>query len=197
MGRGWAIQPRGEYPADWPAIAQRVKDAADWCCIRCGHPHDVETAHVLTVHHLNGDKADSRWWNLLALCQRCHLSIQGRVAPEQAYLHPHTPWFRPYAAGFYAASILGIPELPRSAAEYHQDLLLLVGQPWLPRTPLQEAALEVLLRGLEEYRIHGQGILDRLVEAMTSTPWPTPPPDTLLGLPVVEVPDVDSDEEGV
>lgn len=25
---------------------------------------------ILTVHHLNGVKADLRWWNLAALCQR-------------------------------------------------------------------------------------------------------------------------------
>jgi hypothetical protein len=131
---GWAIRPRGEYPADWPAIAKAVKDAAGWCCIRCGHPHEVSTAHVLTVHHLNGDKADGRWWNLLALCQRCHLSIQGRVAPEQAYLHPHTPWFRPYAAGFYGATILGV-ELTREQVEEYVDALLIVGQPWLEHPP--------------------------------------------------------------
>src|SRR4051794_10918510 len=34
---------------------------------------------ILTVHHLNGDKFDCRWWNLVALCQRCHLQIQGKV----------------------------------------------------------------------------------------------------------------------
>ena len=41
---------------------------------------------ILTVHHLTGEKADCRWWNLAALCQRCHLTIQGRVVMERALI---------------------------------------------------------------------------------------------------------------
>lgn len=55
-----------------------------------------------TVHHLDGDKANCRWWNLLALCQRCHLTIQSRVNPHQPYMFEHSDWFKPYVAGFYA-----------------------------------------------------------------------------------------------
>lgn len=62
---------------------------------------------ILTVHHLNGDKADCRWWNLAALCQRCHLEIQGRVRLEQIYPFEHSDWFKPYAAGYYAAAYCG------------------------------------------------------------------------------------------
>ena len=62
------------YPADWPAIAKAVKDAADWQCIRCGHAHEPATGYMLTVHHLDMDKANCAWWNLTALCQRCHLN---------------------------------------------------------------------------------------------------------------------------
>jgi hypothetical protein len=57
---------------------------------------------ILTVHHLNGNKADCRWWNLAALCQRCHLTIQGRVVMDRAFILEHSEWFKPYAAGFYA-----------------------------------------------------------------------------------------------
>jgi len=55
-----------------------------------------------TVHHLDGNKANCVWWNLLALCQRCHLTIQSRVNPQQPYIFEHDEWFKPYAAGFYA-----------------------------------------------------------------------------------------------
>lgn len=55
-----------------------------------------------TVHHLDGNKANCSWWNLLALCQRCHLTIQSRVNPQQPYMLEHSEWFRPYVAGFYA-----------------------------------------------------------------------------------------------
>jgi 5-methylcytosine-specific restriction endonuclease McrA len=63
---------------------------------------------ILTVHHLNGVKADLRWWNLVALCQRCHLQIQGKVVMEQIYSWEHTPWFKPYAAGWYSYCYEGI-----------------------------------------------------------------------------------------
>lgn len=55
-----------------------------------------------TVHHFDGDKANCQWWNLLALCQRCHLTIQARVNPQQPYMFEHSDWLKPYVAGFYA-----------------------------------------------------------------------------------------------
>jgi hypothetical protein len=57
---------------------------------------------VLTVHHLNGRKFDLRWWNLAALCQRCHLEIQNKVTMERVYPFEHTAWFKPHAAGWYS-----------------------------------------------------------------------------------------------
>lgn len=54
--------------------------------------YDVEAQwRILTVHHLDGDKLNCRWWNLAALCQRCHLSIQGRVNARhlQMQKRPH------------------------------------------------------------------------------------------------------------
>lgn len=96
----------GEYPADWPDIARRVKDAAGWRCERCEHPHDRESGHVLTVHHLDGNKANCADWNLAALCQRCHLKVQGRVRMEQLFMAEIldvAPWFRPHLQGYLAA----------------------------------------------------------------------------------------------
>jgi len=121
---------RGSYPSDWPEIAKAVKDAAGWCCIRCEHPHSPSANRVLTVHHFDGDKANCRWWNLGALCQACHLEIQGRVRMHQLYLHPHTEWFRPYVAGFYAFTVLG-EDLTREEVEARLPELLAAGQPWL------------------------------------------------------------------
>lgn len=98
---------RGEYPSNWKAIALEVKEAANWTCIRCHHAHEVESGHVLTVHHFDGDKGNCEWWNLLALCQRCHLSIQGKVNPEIPWFLEHSEWIKPYVAGFYAHKYLG------------------------------------------------------------------------------------------
>lgn len=78
---------------------------------------------ILTVHHLNGVKHDLRWWNLAALCQRCHLEIQGKVRMERAYLGEHSEWFKPHAAGWYAWSFLG-QDVTREEALARMDELL-------------------------------------------------------------------------
>lgn len=57
---------------------------------------------ILTVHHMDGNKANCEWWNLLSLCQRCHLQIQGKVDPNVPWLFEHSTWIKPYVAGFYA-----------------------------------------------------------------------------------------------
>ena len=114
---------RNEYPQNWPEIARATKEAARWRCIRCDHPHDRETGHVLTVHHFDGDKANCLWWNLLALCQRCHLSFQVRVNPDQPYMFEHSAWLRPYVAGFYAKKYEGL-DLTRDEVMARLDELL-------------------------------------------------------------------------
>ncbi len=115
---------RGRYPPNWPEIAARVKWEAGWRCVRCDHPHDPPAGRTLTVHHLDGDRANSAWWNLLPLCQACHLSVQARVILEQPWLFEHSEWFKPYAAGWYAASYEGNPEITRDEAEARMDELL-------------------------------------------------------------------------
>jgi hypothetical protein len=89
-----------DYPANWRDIAHRIKTNANWKCERCNHDHDVESSHVLTVHHLDGDKANCEDWNLAALCQRCHLHIQAKVVFNQDYYFPHTPWMRRHVAAY-------------------------------------------------------------------------------------------------
>lgn len=78
---------------------------------------------VLTVHHLNEVKADCRWWNLVALCQRCHLNVQSRVKLDRPWPFDHSEWFKPYAAGYYASSILA-EELDREQTTARLDELL-------------------------------------------------------------------------
>ena len=83
---------KGDYPPNWPEIAQVVKAQAGWRCEHCGHPHDRATGHVLTVHHLDGDPANCDPSNLVALCQRCHLHIQARYRPGQGWLFEPPGW---------------------------------------------------------------------------------------------------------
>lgn len=78
---------------------------------------------ILTVHHLNGIKHDCRWWNLLSLCQRCHLTIQGKVYLERPWTKLHSEWFRPFVAGFYAWKYLDL-ELSQEETLTRLDELL-------------------------------------------------------------------------
>lgn len=150
---------QGQYPADWGAIGDRVREEAGHRCIRCAHPFrtgthgkgewtpcDERCTHkgpmavmsaadtmaryeagfqktagelvragltivaewrILTVHHFDGDKANCEWWNLLALCQRCHQQIQTRVIPQTPWFLEHSEWAKPYVAGFYAKKYEG------------------------------------------------------------------------------------------
>lgn len=117
---------RGSYTHDWKAIAQRVKDEAGWKCVRCQHDHDPKSGYCLTVHHLDGNKSNMEWYNLAALCQRCHLSIQGRVVMFRQWILPHSEWFKPYVAGYYA-SVNGLPT-DRDYVGQNIDRLLAIGQ---------------------------------------------------------------------
>lgn len=78
---------------------------------------------ILTCHHMDGDKANCVWWNLLVLCQRCHLTIQGKVNPQQPYMFEHSDWMKPYVAGFYAKKYEGV-EFTRSEVMARLDELL-------------------------------------------------------------------------
>ena len=91
----------GTYPSNWEEISKAVKDEAGWKCVRCGHPHDRESGHVLTVHHLDGHKDNCAWFNLVALCQKCHLRIQAKVIMEREWMFEHSTWFLPYVAAYY------------------------------------------------------------------------------------------------
>jgi hypothetical protein len=78
---------------------------------------------ILTVHHFDGDKSNDAWWNTLALCQRCHLTIQCRVDPEMPFFFEHSEWAKPYVAGFYAWKYEG-RQITRAEAEARMDQLL-------------------------------------------------------------------------
>lgn len=79
---------------------------------------------MLTVHHLDLDKSNCRWWNIPALCQRCHLQIQHRVIMDRPWaMFEHSEWFKPYVAGFYAFKYLG-EDLSRDEVLGRMDQLL-------------------------------------------------------------------------
>lgn len=112
------------YPKDWKEISARVRESVGWKCVRCAHRHDPETGYTLTVHHANMDPSCSEWWNLLPLCQRCHLAIQAKVDLNRPWvMADHSEWFKPYVAGFYAHKYLGL-SLSRDEVMSRLDELL-------------------------------------------------------------------------
>lgn len=112
----------GEYPDNWKEIAREIKDAAAWRCIRCDHEHDPPAGYTLTVHHLDGRKDNCAWWNLCALCQRCHLHIQAKVEMSRVWMFEHSKWFKPYVAGYYA-HLQGLPTDPEYVHAHLEELL--------------------------------------------------------------------------
>lgn len=66
------------YPPNWPEIARRIKDRANWRCEGCGVPHGAPP-NVLTTHHIDYNPQNNEDDNLIALCQRCHLKVQGMM----------------------------------------------------------------------------------------------------------------------
>lgn len=100
-----------------------VTDATDVGALIAANRKVSAAWRILTVHHLDGDKANCRWWNLVSLCQRCHLRVQRVVVMPRVWPWDHSDWFKPYVAGYYASVYLG-EELTREQAEARMDELL-------------------------------------------------------------------------
>lgn len=89
-----------DYNRDGKQKREEARASVGHICIRCKSPSVA--GKILTVHHFDGNKANDEWWNLLPLCQVCHLQVQSKVDPEQPYMFEHSDWLKPYVAGFYA-----------------------------------------------------------------------------------------------
>lgn len=109
-----AVQYKGQViPVDSSQIARLVNAG---CAI-------LAQWRILTVHHFDGDKSNDAWWNTLALCQRCHLTIQGRIDPYIPFFFEHSAWAKPYIAGFYAWKYEGKMITREEAIERMDELL--------------------------------------------------------------------------
>jgi len=69
-----------EYHPKWKLISwlirvRRAGNRCEKCHAENYKPHPVTGSKVvLTVAHLDHDKRNNRFWNLAALCQKCHLN---------------------------------------------------------------------------------------------------------------------------
>jgi 5-methylcytosine-specific restriction endonuclease McrA len=68
------------YHPKWKLISRlirliRAQNKCEWCGAANGQPHPITGSKVcLTVAHIDQDRNNNRFWNLKALCQRCHLN---------------------------------------------------------------------------------------------------------------------------
>jgi hypothetical protein len=109
------------YNTDGKEKRRQARESVGNKCIRCGS--SSVPGKILTTHHLDGDKSNDAWWNLLPLCQVCHLKIQANVDPEQPYFFEHADWFKPYVAGFYAKKYEGKNLARKEVMERLDELL--------------------------------------------------------------------------
>ena len=98
---------KGKYPANWLGVTNKVKENAGWRCECCRHPRKKRNAkdacdalcvhpadgkkRALAVHHLDMRPENCEWWNLVALCDSCHMRVQGRVDWAQMSLSDSNP----------------------------------------------------------------------------------------------------------
>lgn len=69
-----------DYPFDWKKISKAVIKKAQNRCELCGtenYKNHWKTGSkvILTVHHIDSVKYNCSKYNLIALCQRCHLRL--------------------------------------------------------------------------------------------------------------------------
>ena len=97
------------YPSNWHEISRRIKEKNNWTCERCKRKHLSDIGSVLTVHHIDMDKSNNEEWNLGALCQMCHLKVEGKnlfkirdERGEQLSFNflPIEKWFNPHYEGY-------------------------------------------------------------------------------------------------
>lgn len=99
---------RSRYPQNWTEIATRVKDDAGWTCRTCGRicrrPGEKFDTHrrTLTVHHIDGDPANSNPENLIAVCAPCHLQLDAAhhaAHARETRRHARSPLDQPLPEG--------------------------------------------------------------------------------------------------
>lgn len=100
-----------DYTPEWKsgAIQASIREQAGHMCEHCGMRFNRDTniatsainkngkPCIGTVHHIDGNKANMDWCNLVYVCQRCHLHIQalwkpGGVLPAQWW--PVPEWIK-------------------------------------------------------------------------------------------------------
>ena len=65
------------YPMEWPIISKAIKDERGWQCEICHVKQGDEPNNNMTVHHKDHSPFNNDPSNLLVVCQKCHLRLEG------------------------------------------------------------------------------------------------------------------------
>lgn len=60
-----------QYPKNWKKISRNYRAFKNWTCEKCG-VHLINHTDLLETHHINGQKNECQYSNLMALCADCH-----------------------------------------------------------------------------------------------------------------------------
>lgn len=87
------------YTPDWPKVSQKIRQEAYHRCTNCRRMNTPNTCYRLEVHHIDGNKRNNAWENLVALCLRCHRAYQNYRLTQTLLLNIAPPkWLRQRAA---------------------------------------------------------------------------------------------------
>ncbi len=72
------------YHPEWVTVSKYVRELFDFYCARCDKDcrNSTNAASVLQVHHIEENRGNNDWENLIPLCAACHLKIE-----KEARLH--------------------------------------------------------------------------------------------------------------
>ena len=101
---------RGDHPTNWPTRARQVfLDLDEKNCPCCGNtkrcclddkPSSGEGYDsAVHVYHLDGDRSNTRRWNLVPLCSRCAQCMEIVELHKPLMFDPGS-WLLPHVAGW-------------------------------------------------------------------------------------------------
>lgn len=62
------------YTDDWHSISLRYREFKNWKCEKCGK-NCINDKKDLHTHHIDGNKRNNSFGNLMALCSECHSNM--------------------------------------------------------------------------------------------------------------------------
>lgn len=65
------------YPREWPIISHTIKTERGWECEICHITQGTDMRNNITTHHKDHNTFNNAPSNLLVVCQKCHLRLEG------------------------------------------------------------------------------------------------------------------------